>query len=311
MKYKIMAYITAYEDKQAILKCIQSLKNQSYRIHEIFIIDNSKVPLISLSEELDEGITIETHSENIGISGGLKIGIQHAISNKFDFIWTFDQDSEAYHDSLETLLNYYDQLTQAGKSVGVIAPLPVDQITGQKWHGIVFDKYKFVEAPECESSQAVYECDVVITSGSLVSISAARKTPLPREEYFIDAVDWEYCMKIRDCNYNIFVVKNIFLKHRFGNSHLAKAIIRKRNVTIYNYIPLRYYYMCRNHTFLETRLAFKKKHILKSLKRRLEFLVIMLAKIVLYEKNSKLLKIWACIKGTTDGLTGKLGKTWD
>ena len=33
--YKVMAYITAYEDEQAVLKCIDSLQNQSYSIHKI------------------------------------------------------------------------------------------------------------------------------------------------------------------------------------------------------------------------------------------------------------------------------------
>jgi rhamnosyltransferase len=310
MMYKVGAYITAYEDEDAVLRCINALKQQSYSIQEIFIVDNSLTPLKSLTLFQDPKITVESYSENIGIAEGLRKGIQRAIRQEFDFLWTFDQDSEPLPDTLEKLVHYYDLLTTNGMNLGVIGSLPVDCITGQVWHGIVFDKYRFVVAPNCEDSNDFYKCDAVITSGSLINLEVAKQVPLPEEGFFIDAVDWEYCMKFKKHGYDIFVVKSSILKHRFGNSRSARAIFRKRDVTIYNYSPLRYYYMCRNHTFVETRLAGEEKQIPRSVLRRLEFLVIMLVKIAFYEKSSMWLKVWACLRGTYDGFIGRLGKTW-
>ncbi len=309
MMYKIAAYITAYEDLSAVEKCIASIKKQSYPVEAIYIADNSSKQLRSPALEASDAI-VKHYPENIGISGGLYLSIQWAIEQKYDFLWTFDQDSEPLPDCLKKLIDYYEKLTILGKSIGIIAPLPIDHTTGQALHGIVFDKYKFIDTPGCEDEKNYYECDVVITSGSLVSISAAKQVPLPNKELFIDAVDWEYCINFKQHNYDIVVITSAILKHRFGNSRRAKAIVRKRDVTIYNYSPLRYYYMSRNHTYLEIKLAKQNYQLAKSIIQRIRFVLITTIKLFLYERNGILLKIWACLKGSYDGFTGRLGKTW-
>jgi rhamnosyltransferase len=68
-KYNIAAYITAYQDIEALNKCIISLKKQTYPIKEIFIIDNSPEKL-NFSTLDEQGVILEHHPNNIGISGG-------------------------------------------------------------------------------------------------------------------------------------------------------------------------------------------------------------------------------------------------
>jgi rhamnosyltransferase len=307
--YRIAAYITAYEDIEAVEKCITAIKEQTYPVEIIYIIDNSSNLLIStLLKETD--VIIQHYPENIGISGGLVLSIQWAIEQNYDFLWTFDQDSQPLTDCLKKLVDFYEILTKSGKKIGVIAPLPTDVITGQILHGIVFDKYRFIDAPDCKKDKDYYQCDAVITSGSLVCLNSAKNVPLPNKDLFIDAVDWEYCMNFKKAGYDIYVIKSAILKHRFGNSRSAKALIRERNVTIYNYPPLRYYYMSRNHTFIEMELAKKENALLQSIAARIKFVLITIAKFIFYERQFLGLKCWACLKGTYDGFTGKLGKTW-
>ena len=43
--YKVAAYITAYEDIEALHKTIAAIQKQSYPILKIFIVDNSKIQL--------------------------------------------------------------------------------------------------------------------------------------------------------------------------------------------------------------------------------------------------------------------------
>jgi len=120
-------------------------------------------------------------------------------------------------------------------------------------------------------------------------------------------------MKFRECGYKIFVIKSSTLNHRFGDSYTVPApmIFRRPHFTIYNYSALRCYYMFRNHTFVETRLALKSGYILISIIYRLKGLTRIIIKIIIYEKQSMFIKIWACIKGTLDGFMGKLGKNWN
>ena len=306
--YKIAVYVTAYQDVEALQACIGAIQHQSYPVSFIYIVDNSPQPL--LDSKVSENIIINHHPENIGISGGLNIALKWAIQQEYDFLWTFDQDSQPLPDVLEKLVNSYATLVKQGERIGVIAPLPVDIVTGQKWHGIIFDKYQFVESPLSQEDANIYECDAVITSGSLVSLPAAKNTDLPDEGFFIDAVDWEYCLKFRNNDYKIYVVKDAILEHRFGNSRPPQTIFRKIKFTIYDYSPLRYYYICRNYTFVETRLVENQYYLARSILNRFKFIVIILIKIIFYEKSQISLKVWACFKGTYHGFIGKLGKTW-
>jgi rhamnosyltransferase len=117
-------------------------------------------------------------------------------------------------------------------------------------------------------------------------------------------------MNFRRFGYEIILAKNTILKHRFGNAEEAKSIFKKRKISIYHYSPLRYYYMCRNHTFIETRLAGLTNHLVFSIFRRIKFSIILSAKIIIYEKEMRWIKLWACLSGTFDGFRGKLGKSW-
>lgn len=306
--YKIAAYITAYKDLEAVQNCITAINQQSYSIQTIYIIDNSCPTLFH--SELNQKVIVNSFPENIGISGGLRIAIKWAIEQKYDFLWTFDQDSQPMSDALEKLIEYYEYLKSRDKKIGIIAPLPIDCKTGQIWHGIIFDKYRFIENNSTPEEQNYYKCDAVITSGSLVSLEAAQNTSLPEESLFIDAVDWDYCLKFKERNYEVYVVKSAILKHRFGESRLIKSILRKRELVIYHYSPLRYYYMCRNHTFIETRLAATHHYLSKSIIRRCIFLLILLVKIIVYEYPFTWLKVWACLRGTYEGFKGDLGKNW-
>jgi rhamnosyltransferase len=117
-------------------------------------------------------------------------------------------------------------------------------------------------------------------------------------------------MNFRSHDYKIIVLKNAILKHCFGTPYQVKSIFKRKDIKIHRYSPLRYYYICRNQTFVETRLARETKQAHKAIAHRLIVSLRVLAKILVYESDLTLLKAWACIRGTSDGLFGKLGKSW-
>jgi rhamnosyltransferase len=314
--YKIAAYITSYNDLNAVDRCITAIKQQTYLVESIYIIDNSKECLKSSFLESDR-VIFDARPDNIGIAAGIKVGIRWAINREYDFLWTFDQDSEPLPDALEKLVDCYQELIEKNKPVGIVAPLSIDVDSGAELLGAIFNKYRFINAdsfsdPRKFYTQKNYECDIVITSGSLVSLQAAKDVELPNEGLFIDAVDWDYCMKFREKEYSIVVVTDAVMKHDFG-TYLKNRSISKSNyssVPVYTYSPLRYYYMCRNHTFIEGYLARSTGYYFSSVAHRFKSLMKTIAIILAYESDQKLLKTWACLSGTYDGLLGKLGKTW-
>ncbi|MBD1837184.1 glycosyltransferase family 2 protein [Coleofasciculus sp. FACHB-501] len=309
MDYKVAAYITAYEEPEAVKSCITAIKRQSYPVQEIFIIDNSAVPSVSTQESSD--LVVNFHPENIGVAGGLKLGIAWAIKQEYDFLWALDQDSEPNPDLLEKLLKKYQELSYQEFSVGIVAPLVFEINTQQEFPGSLFDRYKLVPFPNPKEQSEYYQCDAVITSGALISTSVAKLVEPPNEGLFLDAIDYSYCMNFRKKGYQIIVVRDAILKHRIGNYCKVKIRSRKGQEEIFTFVcsPSRYYYACRNHTYLETRLA-EKRMLHRAVIYRTIFMLRFLKNILRYEPDFRAVKMFACILGTVDGFRGRLGKTW-
>ena len=308
--YKVAAYMTAYQELEAVDRCIGAIERQSYPIEEIFIVDNSSSDL-ELQHKY-KNVTIDRHPENGGVAGGLNIAIRWAIEKGYDFLWLFDQDSEPGADVLEKLLLKYQDLSDTGVNIGIVTPKIIDVNTQQEFPGFVFSEFHLVPKAGYHEVQDFYDCDAVITSGSLVNLSAARCVELPKSDFFLDAVDYSYCMNFRKKGYQIIVVKDATMNHRIGKYSKVKDKQRKETgeeVTTFICSPSRYYYACRNHTYFETRAANKNMKY-RAVKHRVEFSKMMIERIIRYEPEGVALKVWACVVGTFDGLRGKLGKTW-
>ena len=302
---KVIAYITAYEDPEVVKSCIKAILKQSYYIAQIIIIDNSFKNTIFFDEDkIESNIKVYHHHENIGVSGGLAIAFEFAIKHDFDFLWTFDQDSIPKPDCLETLLKIYQEKNSDKYRIGIIAPTSIDIRTNEVIAGAIFVKDHFTG---CRHHNYIYECDAPITSGSLISVATAKKNLLPRADLFIDGIDMDYGLRLKQSGYHNLIVPQAILDHKFGNPIKVKFFYKER--FFQKYSALRHYYICRNHTYLATRHA-KSWYIITSCLRRIKYMMNHIFLILLHESEQKVLKIWACLKGTFDGFQGKLGKNW-
>ena len=304
--FRIATYITAFEDHDALLQCLQYLQQQDYPIELTLIVDNSKSPLLQSTDRC----MVEHHPENIGVAGGLKRAIAWAIQQKFDFLWAFDQDSTPDDPTLlRTLVTLYEQEQHSISPLGIVAPLPIDLNTNLPIHGSNWVRYHSEEPAGVQDDRSFYECDMLITSGSLISIAAAKNAPLPLESLFLDAVDWLYCWNLRRKGYRILVSKTAILKHQLGNSHKVLCPVSQQIISTHTSSALRYYYSSRNHTYFFTRMA-QGKYRLYAIKSRLIALKQNLHHIRFYESEPRLKKAYAYLRGTFDGFIGRLGRTW-
>ncbi|QUS59310.1 glycosyltransferase [Synechocystis sp. PCC 7339] len=303
---KVGAYITSYKDTCCTQKIIGSLLLQSHKIDFVFIVDNSPSDLKLV---VPVNHTIKYCPENIGVAGGLNIAIQWFLNKKYDFLWIFDQDSLPEFDTLKILLKEFDYLQSSKIPVGIISPAIVDVQT----KSLLLCGYRTPFKLNWQNPnqdyfyrEKLYQCDVVITSGSLINLQAAKNIPLPNPDLFIDGVDWEYCLNMKKHGYHVCVSEKTTMQHNFGTylTHL------NQNHPIYIYSSLRYYYINRNHTYIETRLSNNPYYKTLSYLHRLQSLIKKIGKIIIYEPDQKLIKIWASCLGFYHGLIGKLGKTW-
>jgi rhamnosyltransferase len=302
MKSKILAYITVYNDYQALAKLLLAIKQQSYQVDQIFICDNSlKKTTIS-----DDNVIIKHHPKNIGIAAGIKEALELAIEENYTFLWTFDQDSIPTPNCLEILLYNFNQLNQEDYQIGIIAPTPLDPNNSQIIEGAIFNQDHFIGFTP-ENNNLPYECDAPITSGSLISLVAAKTIDPPCSELFIDGVDLDYGYRLKQQGFHNIIIPDAIMYHNFGNPQIVTFL--KKQLIFQQYSPLRHYYICRNHTYLETK--FSKKHYkITSFLKRFKYLLYTIIKIGLYDRDKQLVKICACLLGTYHGFIGKMGKYW-
>jgi rhamnosyltransferase len=304
-KYKVATYITAYEDSEAVKLCLESLGSQSFPVQKILIIDNSKErPLLYLQNK--EHIIIKFHPENIGISAGLNWAISWSIEQGYDFLWTFDQDSIPDKDCLSKLLFGYNNFHKNDYKIGIIAPLAIDLRNNQIVEAAKFNKYRFIGCKP-ENDEEYCECDSPITSGSLISLTAIKNIPLPIKDLFIDGVDMDYGLQLRQKGFHNLILPQANLYHELGSP--IKISFLQKEFYIQQYSAFRQYYISRNHTYLEIRYA-KGFYRLYSCLWRIKYMLFTILWIQLYDTQDKGLKIWACLLGTYDGFIGKLGKIW-
>lgn len=299
MTQSVAAYITAYEDAKALNTCLSALRIQTYPIDRIFVVDNSREPL---SLDFDSRIQVFHHPENIGIAAGIRLTIAQALKEGYDFLWMFDQDSEPTSTCLEQLMKTYQE--QAEGSIGIIAPHAIDARTGETVEPARFlgDRFKGYKAP---SQTQPFDCDAPITSGSLLWLHTYPHVESPDPRLFIDGVDLDYGMRLRQAGLRNVVVPTAIMKHRFGEPLEVRFAGRKKTIQLYS--ALRHYYICRNHTYLELGYAQGRDRVRCSLKR-LEYLLKISMIILLFDPIGKLEKIIACMIGTYFGFQGNLDR---
>ncbi|MDP5338353.1 MAG: glycosyltransferase family 2 protein [Nodularia sp. (in: cyanobacteria)] len=304
-KYKIAAYITAYEDPTAVINCLNAIAAQSVAVDKLLILDNSiQQPLWHLANK--ENIYIKFYPENIGIGAGLSWAITWAIQQEYDFLWAFDQDSTPEKDCLIQLLSVYETLNSSKYLIGIIAPTAIDYRSHQNISGAIFDRDRFT-ACQPANEEEYYECDSPITSGSLIFLPVAKTIAAPRADLFIDGIDLDYGLRLKQKGFHNLIVTPAVMQHNFGNPIQVKFFQKQRYIQQYS--ALRHYYICRNHTYLETRYA-QGGYRITSIMRRTKYMLSSMFWIILYDGKNKKLKLWACLLGTYHGLKGKLGKIW-
>lgn len=101
---KIAAIIVTYNRLNLLRECINSLRNQSKKVDQIFVINNSSTDgtLDWLTNQYD---IITITQENTGSSGGQYTGIKMAFEKGYDWIWCLDTDIVLEPEALANLIH--------------------------------------------------------------------------------------------------------------------------------------------------------------------------------------------------------------
>lgn len=120
---KVLVIILNYKGWEDTIKCIESLRKQSYKDFQIYLIENGSgdesakklEPIVSG----DKQIIFDQQEVNTGFTGGVNIGIQYAIDNNFDGAVLFNNDAQADKNWLKNLVDAH-QRTKAEVVTGLL-----------------------------------------------------------------------------------------------------------------------------------------------------------------------------------------------
>lgn len=266
---------------------VGNIASYSADVASVFAIDNSEQENPVIRELLAglPNVVYVWNGGNLGIAAALNIGARRAADAGFDLMLTMDQDSRALPGMIPAMLACLDK---AGReSVGIVSP----------WHQM----RDGTDAPDTECE----EMEAVMASGNLVNLAAFRKAGPFREDYFIDYVDHEYCLRLRQHGYRVIRANRAVLSHRLGAMTWHRLLWRP--VKVGNHPPLRRYYAFRNrfHLHRAYRQAFP---VYFSNFYRDVFNDI--AGVILFEecKAAKLAMMWRGFLDYRRGISGPFGK---
>jgi rhamnosyltransferase len=223
----VCGVIITYNIGPELLRCVDSVLPQ---VEELLIVDNgSEDRTVALLRGFEnEKLHIIYNKENLGIAAALNQGAKYALNRHCKWLLTLDQDCEADSRMVSTLLNRYHQITSERQNVAIFtARLVEEAIIGMPV------SHRIQQYPL-----------TVMTAGNLVNLDSFRKIGEYREDYFIDYVDCEYCLRLHRRGFVIELVDDACLFHNLGNIKRVRKFGRSFYTTNHSY--LRRYYITRN-----------------------------------------------------------------
>ena len=269
------------------------------QVPRLIIVDNgsAETSVTELRAYADRtGALLVENPVNEGIAAALNAGIAAAAAEGFDWVLTLDQDSTLRPGCVAALQ------VKAAPDIALVGSNRREAVAGAKPHRWVRPARRLpgFERARCEQLTDA-GVTLVITSGTLTSVAAYRDVGPLRDDFFIDMVDSEYCLRVRRHGYRIVVACDAQLDHRVG----AKTPRAVGPVTLVptHHSALRRYYLFRNCTVTLREYGRSAPHW--TIYQVLALLEV-LAGIVLFE-SGKVAKLRACALGVWDGLRGRLG----
>ena len=272
---------------------------------QIIIVDNGSKPevcdlLKQEAKDKEKTLKIIFNKKNLGIATALNQGFQWAIEQGFEEIISFDQDSFPAKGMVAELQKTFET-SQNNQNIAIVAPIIADPIVKIKAR-YPRPRYKiFFQRKSCEG-ETLKNITSVITAGALYNLDIYKKLGTFRDDFFIDYVDTEYCLRANQHGYKIIVACNAHLNHRLGEREKRNLLGRNHYPTFHS--PLRWYYISRNRIPMLQKYALRMPHwfFYEIIASTYTFL-----RMLLFE-NLRAKKLLAVFLGTRDGTLGHMGK---
>lgn len=209
------------------------------------------------------------------------------------FLMFLDQDSSPPNGMILNLLASLKRLQSAGVAVAAVGPQPVAAPGSNTKNTRIF--------PRAAKSPVLgtMPMEFIISSGTLLDLEALAVIGGFREDFFIDAIDIEWCFRASACGYSCWMAHDVVMPHQLGRGFIRVPLL---GILLTVQPPFRAYSYARNQTAM-----LRLPHVPRRWKLR--FLLHLILQVVmngLMQRRGGMPPIFF-VRGVLDGLRGHLG----
>lgn len=249
----------------------------------VFVVDNNSNTneILFIEQCIQPSLShIVFNSQNLGIAAALNQGVALASQRGFQWVVTFDQDTNVNPHLLETLI----ETTRKFGEANVVVGSNYWDANQRKYFINDFSQTKF-----CRRK-------TLITAGMLFPLRIIKEIGGFREDYFIDSVDFEFCLRARKNGWPVIVTTECIMTQFIGKKSNNK-------LSGFDHPPIRKYYIVRNTIVTVITYFFHEpKWCLGQFYRLWRDLIA----IIVFE-DKKINKLIAYFVGVIHGLVGRMG----
>ena len=295
----ISAVIVTHQPGHGMESMLRSIVDH---VGKIIVVDNASKQktrdwLQSLTAET--GCTLLLNEQNLGIAAGLNQGIRVVADHGHAWVLMLDQDSKPDPEMVEELCQGYTRLINPDV-IAILAPRIVDANTGRETPFLTRSWGFFFRRVAC-SSAVIDNITTAITSGALLRVAAFIDLDGYREDFFIDYVDTEFCLRLQVNGWRLAAICPATLHHHLGNR--TRTRIGPAQVYPTHHPPIRWYTMGRNRIQMLKMYAFRFPHWLAYELVACAFITLRM----LLTEEEQFKKLRSSFRGTWDGLRGRMG----
>ena len=215
------------EDFEAIVR------QCSAQVTTLQLIDNASASIALGSVRLPDNVMLTRSPENRGLAAALNDGVERALRAGARWILTMDHDTLLHDGTVRTMLDAIGACASADL-IGVAAPRY--SIRGKR-------------PATSTGDQRCLARETVMMSANLVRAAAFERAGLFDSAFFIDYVDFDFCLRVRRAGLHVVELPMVVVDHRLGE--VRHTSILGARVAHTHYQPRRRYLKARNriHTY--------------------------------------------------------------
>lgn len=196
---------------------IQTLLSQvSPQVEFVYVVVNGLIDpaLRTTLGRQHPAVTFIDAPVNFGIATALNLIALAAILDGCERLVLFDQDSCPAEDLVSRLSGAWARLAERNESPAAVGPRLIAPAT----EGVASHKTPCYRRRQGRKEvEGCIPVQFLISSGSLIDLFAFRQIGTFRDDYFIDAVDLEWCFRAWCAGFSCWVCDDVSMTHRVGD----------------------------------------------------------------------------------------------